>query len=136
MPACRKILLAFFSLFILFIPLFSQVKTFTVSSVSMRIDTLNSTEKAAAVIAVFQKYPEVHDLDLKASSCNFTFDNHGKKLELLLNELKSSGFVLNQLVIRENQTFSTVPTEDHSPKKEMTEKEAMELKQKGMLPKE
>ena len=136
MPAFRIFLPLVSSIFILSSALFSQVGTFTVASVSMRIDTLNSTEKAAAVIAIFQKYPEVRDLDLKAASCNFTFDNQTKKLDLLMNDFKTAGFILSKIVIRENQTFSTVPVDDHSPKKEITEKEAQELKEKGMLPKE
>ena len=55
---------------------------------------------------------------------------------MLLKQLQTSGFVLSKIVIRENETFTTVPVEDHAPKKEITEKEAQVLKEKGMLPKE
>lgn len=108
-----------------------HVYTFTVSTVSLTIDSIKTMDQLNLVKSLITGNSEVRDFDIKGRKCNFTLDNSGDKLNVILKNLRNAGFKVAVVRNEASQTFTHVPTEacdQNNKKDQMSEEEVMEYR--------
>jgi hypothetical protein len=108
-----------------------HVQTFTVTTVSMTIDSITNMDQMNKARGIITKNSEVRDFDIKGRKCNFTLDNSKDKLNVILKDLRTAGYTVNVVRQEDNQTFTSVPVDacDKNLKKDqMSEEEVQELR--------
>lgn len=83
---------------------------------------MKTAKQAEKAQAVFDKYTEIRDLDLKGRNCNFTVAAGEAKAKEVLKALEGVGFKVVTLDLKPNQTFtvvSTAPKKEHSKAEEL-----------------
>ena len=90
----------------------TSLQRFTVSSVTLKMDSVRSAADADAIKATITKHAEVQDFDIKLKNCNFTIDNSHNTLDIIFSELAQMGQPARVYSIEANQTFTRVPEEN------------------------
>lgn len=94
-------------------PTNSGSQTYLVTSVTMRIDSVTTVQQMDQIRALIKSHSEIRDFDIKGEKCNFTMNPSNTLLPQIEQELAAEGYSSRYLFIRDNQTFSSVPFEDH-----------------------
>lgn len=84
-------------------------ETYIVTSVTMRIDSVTTVEQMNKITALIKSHEEIRDFDIKGEKCNFTMEPSNNLLNLIEQELTAEGYSSEYLVIRDNQSMTTVP---------------------------
>jgi len=90
----------------------SSSSTYIVTSVTMRIDSVQTVQQMEQLTALFKSHKEIRDFDIKGEKCNFTMEPNPNLLTIIEQELQAEGYTSEYLYIRDNQTFTSVPFED------------------------
>ena len=84
-------------------------ETFLFSSVTMKIDSVTTVQQMDQIRALIKSHSEIRDFDIKGEKCNFTMTPSTTLLTTIQQELTAEGYTSEYLVIRDNQTFTSVP---------------------------
>ncbi len=100
-------------------------RTVNVTSVTCTIDPMTTEKNVETAKAVFDKFTEVRDLDLKGRKCNFTVTAGEAKAKEILSLLENAGFsvVVVEMLPGQVLTVPNVAARKAHPKSEELAKE-------------
>ena len=87
-----------------------------VTTVTMKIPDVKTTEQMDEIRQLVTSHPEVHDFDIKGPKCNFTFEEQPNLFDGIQAEIKNAGYALEIVAVRKNQVFTKVHTNDKTVK--------------------
>ena len=89
-----------------------SLRRVTVTSVTLRFDSVNTASEAVSVRNLITAHAEVNNFDIKLNKCNFTFTQQAFAINDFLAELEAAGYRATVKDLQPQQTFSYVPEEN------------------------